>query len=554
MRIIHKLLLVLGCLLMVSTSMAQVNRHPKVAEMEKTLAKEGLELLKGRFPDKPFLIKVKVEPMFRDESRREVAAERLPYLDLTGEEVVDEWDDPRTPMSALIARVRKIHVNTSIPSSLTDDEVAELKETLISNLGMIEGRDSVEINKRNWGSLEETESALSREAVVWTLAGWLLFVGGLMAAAWYMTSRLGRSLKEGQKSTETSTPMAPLSTSGSGAQNSGPDNKGNSDIRFSDPIKNREMVLGGIRILATHPSFPNIEDMRILNRLGLKSPGSLGALLSEFPIELRTKVFGLSFGDFWLHGLSEPGEIASDSVELINKCLRIQRDDKDLSFQELMVLVWRLDDKIAEFFQGIEQNEAFSLLTGIPKSISLKIARENFPGSWGLLLDPDYKTSEISEKRILTLKERALKLKPLRSMDLLKKFQKESDLLEYLKTADPTTEKEIYKVAGEDSLVARVRPPFFKLFDLSEDKIQELVTKFRVEEWALALFNAPRDDRRLVEKFFSDKQKFRYLELLKSFDTSPPPKEDMGVLRERIAKLVKVMDQVKAPNSDQEAS
>lgn len=523
-----------------SIASAQVSRHPRVAELEKTLAKEGLELLKGRFPDKPFLIKVKIEAMFRDANRRDLAQEKLPYMDLSGEEVVDEWDDPNTSLSTLINRVRKIHVNASIPSGLSDDEVAELKETLMSSLGMIEGRDSIEINKRNWGALDKPESSLNGETVAWTAAGWILLVSALIGSAWFATARIGRSLKEAQKMNEAGSnsagslgPGVSFADSTKRESNSG---RGG-DIRFTDPVKNREIIAGSLRVLAGHPSFPGLEDMQIFHRFGTENPSEMGALLSEFPVELRMKVFGYSYEEFWLKALTEPGEITSASVELLNRCLRIQRNDTDLEFQELLVLVWRLDNKASEFFGGVDQNEAFAILSGIPKAISLKIARESFPGSWGQLLDSGFNPMPIPAKRVSQLKAKALELFPLRDMSLLKKFKRESDLLEFLKTADPGTEKEIYKVSGPDSMLSEVRPAFFRIFEQSEDHHLKLVSKLRIEEWAQALFNCARDDRRGIEKHFSDKQKFRYMELLKSFDGNSPDPEAIGEIREKIARI-----------------
>ena len=523
---------------------AENTRHPRVAEVEKSLAHEGLELLKGRFPDRPFLIKVKIEPLFRDRPRGDRGNEKLPYLDIVDDEIMDEWDDPGITQEILLDRVKRIYVNASVPANLTDDEINELKETLISNLGMVSGRDSVEISKRSWGG-SQSDNSFNRNSITWAIVGFVLFCIGLLAAAWLNTSRIAKAFKLNQKPTPDKPASAPQpapaqmvmpASEGSRREGSGGGSH-SGDIKLTDPLKNREMVAQGLRILETQKGFPSLEDMLILHKFGEAKPGELGALIYEFPQELRSRVFSYSFGEFWLHGLSDPTEVNSSCVEVINKCLRVQRRDADYKLEELKILIWRLQDKNAEFFRGVDQNEAFSLMFDLPKKISLTIARSAYPGSWGMLLDAQFKPQVIADDRIAKLKERAIALLELRSLNALSKFKKESDLLEFLLVADPLTEKEIYVAAGSNSLLPTIRPPFYKIFDLNEDARMKLSSMMRVEDWAVALFNVSRDQRRLIESYLSEKQRYRFLELMKSFDGNPPSRELAGEMRARAGRF-----------------
>ncbi len=178
----------------------------------------------------------------------------------------------------------------------------------------------------------------------------------------------------------------------------------------------------------------------------------------------------------------------------------------------------------------------------LPKNISLPIARQAYPGSWGALLSPTFKASSLAPERMKQLRERAISLSELRDLDLLKKFKKQSDLLAFLHEADPSTEKEIYVVAGDSSMLSSVRPPFYKIFEMSENAIGKLVPMIRIEEWAHALFNTDREARKKVEVHFSDKQKYRYMELIRSFDSSPPNRDTVGEIRERVARLAKQIE------------
>jgi hypothetical protein len=521
---------------------AQDKRHPRVSELEKSLSHEGLELLKGRFPDKPFLIKVKIEPLFRERLKGGANGEKLPYLDIVDDEIIDEWDDPAAQQGVLLDRVKRIYVNASVPQNLTEDELTELKETLLSNLGMVSGRDTVEITKRSWGS-SETETTFNRNSITWTIVGFVLFCLGLLGAAWLNTSRLSQAFKsqkpQSDKPAQSAAPPMQAPAEATRAPTAGGGGAGSvtGDVRFSDPLKTREMIAQGIRTLESQKGFPSLEDMEILQRFGESKPRELGALIYEFPPGLREKVFSYSRGEFWLYGLSDPSEVSSSSVEVINKCLRVQHKESESQLEELKILIWRLDDKSAEFFRGIDQTEAFSLMFDLPKKISLTIARGSFPGSWGTLLNPNFKPQPISNERIAELRKRTLELLDLRDLNSLSKFKKESDLLDFLRVSDPHTEKEIYVAAGSGSMLATIRPPFYKIFEMSDAIRERLAGQMRVEDWAVALFNVNRDQRRLIESFFGDKQKFRFLELMKSFDRNPPPVENAGDLRARAGRF-----------------
>ncbi len=353
-RTLH-FLIGLACLVPFLVS-AQAPPHPRVAQLEKNLAREGLDLLKGRFPDKPFLIKVRIYPLFREKQKRE-RGEQLPYLDLADEEILDEWDDPVMSSTALIGRVKQIHLSASVPSNLSEDELTELKDTLMSNLAMVPGRDTVEINKRNWGS-QDQEIGVSRSMILWTVVGWVLFSVALLGVAWFTTSRLGRTLKAGQKADAKGSPSGPQMQTQMlpEARKENLSSQSTGDIRFSDPIKNRELITANLWVLGNHKGFPNLEDMMILHKFAETDPRGLGALLSEFPIELRSRVFRYSFGDSWLVGLSDPGEINSKCLEVLNKCARVQRNESELEVEELKTLVWRLESKSADFFRGIDQS------------------------------------------------------------------------------------------------------------------------------------------------------------------------------------------------------
>lgn len=519
-------------------ALAQAPRHPRVVELEKELSRQGLEMLKGRFPGHPFMITVNIDPLLRERRGEGGRGEKLPAYDTIDEEIVDEWDDPALSSSALLSRVRKIQVVASVPANLSEDEIAELKSSLTAGLGLIEARDGIEIRKRNWSALS-TDS--SNNALQWTLwiAGVLVFLGGLYGLTWFATDRLGRSYREAAQMNgggKSAPSAAPAPTENAESKRAAAPAGG--DLRFNDPIRTREMLGSAIRLLEEHRSFPGLEDMVALDRFARQEPARMGALLSEFSWQVRQKIFSFSASQEWLTALSEPGEVSLAAVDVLNRCLRVQRNDLEKEWQELLITVWRLEGRIGEFLIGLSTKDSFPILAGLPKMISIPAAREAYPGAWAALLDANTVFERPSAERIAELKHRALDLVPLRDDKAVERYRREKELLGFLKVADPATEKEIYTTAGKGSFLETLRPPFFAVFECRAEVLDLVVPRVRIDEWAKALFNTNRAERREIEKRFGEKQRMRYFELLKSFDLDTPSKERIGECRERIGRLV----------------
>lgn len=529
-----------------SFGLAQNAKHPRVVELEKVLSREALEVLKGRFPDKPFLVTVKIDAMMRDRKPSSGgASEKLPYFEIAEEEMVDEWDDPNMPVLSLINRVRKIQVNMSVPAQLTDDEIAELKSSVTYNLGLLEARDSVEVNKRNWNTGPNRDQGFDWSLLGFGMGAWVLVMGGLLFITWLGTNRLARSIQDSAVNSKSGNSggggggmiSATINSTGGGDSNRG-GNFGSADLKLQDPIKNREIISTGLKILSSYSNFPNLEDMLIFHKSAEERPSDLGALLGEFPFELRQKLFSYSFGEKWMEAMIDPSDVSSYSIEILNKCLKVQRNETDKAWLELLIQVWRLDSKKKEFFSGMPQADAFSILCVLPKSFAIEAARESFPGAWGQLLDPTFDVKKLPKEKTVEYSAKALKLLPLRDLHVLENYKNERELLSFLKTSDPVAEKEIYMASGETSILWTIRPPFFKVFELKPEEYDKLVARFKIEDWAVAMFNVGRGERREIEKRMTDKQKFRYFEMLKSYDLKNPLKSRVGEVRELIGKTI----------------
>lgn len=539
--ILSKMLILVSLVLGCSLALAQNYKHPRVVELEKSLSQEALNLLKGRFPQHPFIVTVAIDPLLRDVQKK--TSDKLPYYDLRDEEILDEWDDPNLSNAALLTRVKKTIVNVSVPNTLSEDEVGELKSALAKNLSLVEARDTVEIQRRQWSRLEDNQTLFN----IWLpmgLVALLLIMAGIWGATWFGAKRLSGSLQEGFREAGKNASAAPAGQNMPMPAIDMPEKSSstyrNGDIRFNDPIKTRETLHAGIQILKDNPSFPNLEDMMLLQNFAEEHPASFGAFLVEFPFDCRQQVFSLSFGDTWLRALSEPGEVDSHCIEILNKCLRITRNELQKEWQNLLIMIWRLDTRRTEFFKGLPRAEAFSILAHLPRSLSLQVAREVYPGAWGVLLDPSHTPAPLKSERIQALCQRALELAPLQNVQMLERYKNQKDLLSYLKIVDPQIEKEIYQASSNLNLT-EMRPAFYPVFELTDSQMDILVPRIKVEEWALAMFNVSRIERKKVESRFSDRQRIRYFELLKHFDTQMPSAQRIGDARERVAHSMKTL-------------
>jgi hypothetical protein len=518
-----------------------IARHPRVAELEDKLAKDASLYLKGRFPEVPFLVTVSISPLRRGEGYGgKKSGESLPYFETDTEELQDEWDDPQVSWGKLMMRVQKAAITLSLPASINDDEVAEVKDSLFKLLNLTPARDEIVVQRRNW-------SRTGNWMLLTAVAGLGLF---LLIVGLYFTGRsaarqVGDALTAAAKTSggggggaSLGSAMPTTSASTGTADSSAGDGPGR-DVQFSDPIRVREAMARLAQELSASKAFPTLDDMIELDALGAKSPALLGAVLSEFSESVRSRLFALSSSQTWLEALLHPGVTGFECLEVLQKLSRRTRSEKRASWEQLLIQVWRLGEERAAFLKGLNQEHAFAILGSMPKSISVDVGRRAFPGSWGVLLDPGFHPTALPETTIAGVSAEALELRPLSDLALLERYRHEVELIEYLKVADIAAEREIYEAASSDSLIHSMRPPFYVVLDSSEAELKKIVQAIGVEQWALALFNAPRTERLKIEKELGEKQRFLFIEKLRALDAHHPDKAQIGKARESIARFFK---------------
>jgi hypothetical protein len=171
-------------------------RHPRVAELEDQYKRQAMDFLKSRFPHLPFSVVVSIDPLRRvSADNYQAKQEALPYYLLQDEEIRDEWDDPNATLYVLSRRIKSVQVSVSVPSTVADEELSEIKETLISSLRLVPARDKIEILKRSWSGLPN----FSVYAGI-GLAAILIFLLGLYAITRMSLRRMTRAFSELQTS------------------------------------------------------------------------------------------------------------------------------------------------------------------------------------------------------------------------------------------------------------------------------------------------------------------------------------------------------------------
>ncbi|MBK7842409.1 MAG: hypothetical protein IPJ71_01745 [Bdellovibrionales bacterium] len=510
-------------------------RHPRVAELEDQYKRQAMDFLKSRFPHLPFSVVVSIDPLRRvSADNYQAKQEALPYYLLQDEEIRDEWDDPNATLYVLSRRIKSVQVSVSVPSSVADEELSEIKETLISSLRLVPARDKIEILKRSWSGLPN----FSVYAGI-GLAAILIFLLGLYAITRMSLRRMTRSFSElqtslGSKNSQASVSPPPVVSMADENKNSG---MGGGEFRFTDPIKIREVIAGRVHELLYSDEFPRLEDIVNLDRFAQNDSRSTGALISEFPLDMQRRLFSLGRGEYWMEAFIEPGELVPQCLEILERLCRVQKSKRGKEWEALLIQIWRMDELTrVRFLRTIEQEESMAIVHSMPKNVSVPTARQAFPGSWGAVLDPQFRPTKVTVERIKKIGEKAMEILPPVPFEILETYRQEKDLIAYLNVSDVAAERDIYRASPETAMIHRIRPPFYRVVQDDKAHMEQFVNMISLDDWALALFNVNRSERANIDRHFSNKQKFIFIEKLKALDSRNPELRQIGLIRERIAR------------------
>lgn len=519
-----------------------VERTYRVSELEEKLQKDAVDFLANRFPGQPFSVSIVVNPLRRIVPDYNIKGEQLPHFAIEEESIRDEWDDPTISLYTLLDRVKSVELNIQIPSGLTELEQSEMREGLVKRLRLIPARDQITVVARNWPQPQQPW-------MVWAFGAGLLFLGliGFFFILRSSAQKLAASINAIQTK-GSSAPAGGFSAPSRPAQSaSGNSDSGSSDMNVHDPIKTREILKKRIDDLRESQDFFRLSNLLLLDEFGKKDPAGLGALLTQFPIDDQKHLFSFSSGRHWMEALYRPGEVQPKCLRVAEKLNRAQTSGYEPLKEQLLVQLWRLEGQAVSFLKSISIEESLSLLSDMPKYLSIPVARAALPGSWAPLLQSDFKPAVISKKRLQELLEMSLRLKPLCDFAVLDVFQRDQELLQFSQVASLSEEREIYGSLPKDSMLWELRPPFFPVFEADPAIVAEIVKEYSPQEWAQILFNVPHDERKKVDQFIEGKFRYLFLETLKKLDQDPTQANQGFELRSEVGRRLHQMnEQIKA--------
>lgn len=526
--------------LIIQTSWGQdqiFTKHPKVIEVEMLLSKEATSFLQQRLPNVPVYVNVEIEPLRRS---TETKNEQLPYFN-NEDEVGDEWDVIETPMVLLLSRIKRATIKVEVPSQITDMEISDLKEKLYEHLKLIPIRDSITFEKKTLAPPIESDKNSNATYYFITLIAVVGFAGLFVSLKFFgpktaQVNNQGASASNGTNaSSQAPSPMRSqnkTASTSSGSFNS----KVNGDINFKDSIRAADMLKEKLHGVINSPIFPLLSDMLILEELSQKSLSSLGAFIFELPRKHQQKVFFRGRSDKWFRGYIEATSVDMECFLAVDKMLRNRITLGSEKWEELLIQIWRLDDEAYLFLKQIPADEAFNILSVLPKTFSVPCAKKAFPGGWARILDTkDFKPIE-DEAKLDDYLTRTLQLKPYFSFKSIDDYKKDLELVDYLRSASLKDEEDVYESLNAASNIHKIRPPFYAVFRGDEESFKAIFNQYDITDWAMVVLNAPRDYMKKVSAEFDDKKKYIFSTYLKQLDENPPSLKVQGELREEIAK------------------
>lgn len=554
---LRAILLLLNMLLLEVTSLGafaqEILKHPRVVELEDHLKDSASEYVRARFPEIPFMVQVRIDPVRRESAKANSkrSDDGLLFGYDESEEIVDEWDNPQVPLKALINRVHRIRIVIQLPMKVKETEINELREGVFAILHLTSARDEVEIQRKEW---DLSEFPLN---LLYVIAGAVvLMLLGQLVINVTSANRIAKAIKsfkptDPQRRDQGSLLASSFQSNGYSESHDSRDISGTKDVIFNDPIKINELVAHYLKQLVVDPGFPNYHDIFLLEKFGKDHPGPLGAILREFPSKIRATLLNYCPGYHWIDAIKMIGHIDYDCLEILKTMTQFPRD-VNMNWSRAILSVWRLDNR-RDFIKSLGKDEAFALLAQMPRAISLEEAMRCFPGSWAEMIDNSFKPKRITEERLREIHGLALQSKPLCDSETIRKHTLEMDLLGFLRTATLTDERNIYTTLPAQSIIHEMRAPFYIILEQPAEVLSSFVFSVSIDLWALSLFNVSKAERAIILRSLGEKQQFLVNEKFKEYDRHHPDESQVGTAREQIAVQFKNYLKEKSAAEDSQA-
>lgn len=492
-----------------------MGKPPRVMELEDKLAEEASRYFSRRFPNEPFFVRVDVNPL-RNNNQKTSSMDNLPYLDVEEVDNLDEWDDPTTPVSFLRNKVIKVTLDIDVPKNFDDAKITEIKQDMLVYLKLVSFRDEVRVEKK----LNVTEVQPDHD-LYYILGG--LFLAAIMVGG--IVSWGFRGAKNNSASAAPSVMPAMSSDSGGSERHASSSSRAKSSfssdsLTLSDPFKTAQHISTKVKKLEAAGDFPCLRDLIELEKVAEIDPKRLGAIIHEFSPAMQTELFKMGRNSNWLQAFSDSGRSDMECLESVEKLSYERSLEHNREFETLIICLWRLNDQAVAVLKGFGSEHALHILSHMPKSVALSLGKRAFPGKWGELLENRTSPTQLSAKVVSDYTKRCLDLEPWFEHDLLVSFKKDREILSHLNEVSIEDEKDIYESIPKNSLVHKARYPFYKVFELQDEQLNELVALYPLDKLALVVMNSSRKYIRVISDRLDEKKKMVFSSHLKKLDQS----------------------------------
>lgn len=512
----------------------------RVVEVENYIRLNTQEYMRASYPNTKFSVEVKVNP--RRVKTASSEKDVLPFFSSTTTESLDFWDDPNKTVFQLMGKIRSVKLKINF---LDDIEISNrdlFKERILRSIGLIPGRDSVDIyiEPKNLLNKSLSNIVLSEKNIGFMIIAFSLLFVCIVAFISFnkflrikVDSQTGKSVSSGENDIQGPSVMPSRLTQANLDKGSSMEK-----ISFSDPTSSLGMIQSKILEISKSGTFPNLRDMLTFDKLINENPRSFSYLIFEFSQKDQDLVFKKGKNEKWYTAFSNAGELDRDIFYILDTMLRNRDYCENEKFESLIIQCWRMGDKLAGFLKDIDRKDSLSILSYLPKYISVPIAREIFPGAWGDVLAEKTNNNQMDTARVEKYMQHSIGLYPELDKRSLSLFRDRKDLLSYLKMCEVVEEEEVYKVLGEDSAFYNVRPPFYKFFQIDDEIKRVIFEAFSLSEWAIMNFNISRDYRKKMNIILSEKERYLLGIHLKALDSNPPKLSVRGELRESVGRVI----------------
>ncbi len=526
-----------------------VSQQGRVIEIQDKIKQDISNYIKHFAPGAKHTSQVRITPL---QKQKGLEGEDLPFMSYSDDLEEDVWTDPQISLYILYDYIAQAEVIVSIEDSVKVKDKDIFKQDLLREINLVPGRDRVSLEvlsspvQESPYSYEDLKNIIFIVVALTTASIFILSIFLFFRKIDKTFGDKSSAKKESQSQISGGVPV-PLASSRLSSISQTQSSSISGDLSLEDPTKLSEVVGLKIDKLLESGAFPLLKDVVLLEELLQTDLQSFSYLIYELPKEYQEKVYQMGRGEQWFQAYSEVGSPTKQAIHTLDKMLRDRElAARNLAFESLLIHVWRLDSQLEEFILSINRDQAFSILFYLPKNISIPIARSCFPGAWGSIIEekPIIKISD--EKVISKLIEKALSFKPYFDYKSLQTFYNKKDLLSYLDQIEPHVEKDIYAVLGRDNEILKLRPPFFKLFEVSEDQRRSIFEQIDLKDFSLACFNIERQEREAVIQILTEKERYLFGHYLKLFDTGEDSTFGQNDIRREIA--LKIYEQFEESN------